>query len=94
VEEFKSQKEENISQTEWALVNMVRELRGFSNKGAVPTYYAALKLATQILPSVFNEKSYMVQREHEPDVVRSYRQQAEAESRIQGVEVNPLRSFG
>lgn len=90
MENFNSDEEYRKFQTEWALVNLVKELRGISNRGAIPTYYNAIKLAMQILPDVFNEKSYMVQRHHEPETVRSYRQQAEAQSQIDGKKIEPL----
>jgi hypothetical protein len=87
---FISEEEYRKFQTEWALVNLVKELRGISNRGAMPTYYNAIKLAMQILPDIFNEKSYMVQRHHEPEIIRLYRQQAEAQSQIDGKRIEPI----
>lgn len=90
MEGFNDSIEYKIFQTEWALLNLVRELRGISNKGVTPTYYSAIKLATQIIPEIFNEKSLIVKRHHEPELVRSYRQQAEAQSKIEGRSVDPV----
>lgn len=90
MEEFKNNEEYKTYQTEWALLNLVRELRGISNKGATPTYYSAIKLAMQVMPEIFNEKSHIVKRHHEPELVRSYRQQAEAQSQLQGKNVTPI----
>lgn len=90
MEEFKDLEEYKKFQTEWALLNLVRELRGISNKGAVPTYYSAIKLAMQVMPEIFNENSLIVKRHHEPELVRSYRQQAEGQSQIEGRIVSPV----
>ena len=49
MEYFDDHEEYKKFQTEWALLNLVRELRGISNKGATPTYFSAIKLATQII---------------------------------------------
>jgi hypothetical protein len=89
-EEFESFEENKKFQTEWALLNLVREVRTISNKGAIPTYYSALKLATQVIPEIFNENSLIVQRHHEPELVRSYRQQAEAQSKIEGKPIEAI----
>jgi hypothetical protein len=90
MEEFKNHEEYRRYQTEWALVNLVRELRCISNKGALPTYYSAIKLASQVMPEIFDENSHMVKRHHEPEIIRSYRQQAAAETKIAGKEVTPI----
>jgi hypothetical protein len=90
MDNFASDNEYRRFQTEWALVNLVKELRGISNKGAMPTYYNAIKLGMEIIPEVFNDNSFMVQRHHEPEVVRSYRQMAEAQSQIEGRIINPV----
>ena len=90
MEEFKDNQEYKKFQTEWALLNLVRELRGISNKGVTPTYYSSIKLATQIIPEIFNEKSLIVQRNHEPELVRAFRQQAEAQSKIEGRSIDPI----
>ncbi|MFH6947314.1 hypothetical protein ACHRV6_02380 [Flavobacterium sp. FlaQc-51] len=90
MEEFENFDEFKKMQTEWALLNLVRELRGISNKGATPTYYSAIKLASQIIPEIFNEKSLIVQRHHEPDLVRSFRQKAEAQSKLEGRTVEAI----
>lgn len=90
MDNFGSDIEYKKFQTEWVLVNLVKELRGISNKGANPTYNNAIKLAMQIMPEIFNENSYIVKKHHEPELVRSYRQQAEAQSKIEGIEINPI----
>jgi len=90
MEEFKDDGEFREYQTEWALLNLVREVRGISTKGVIPTYYGAIKLATQIIPEVFNEKSHIVRRHHEPELVRSFRQQAEAQSQLEGKPILPV----
>jgi hypothetical protein len=90
MEEFKDDEEYKIFQTEWTLLNLVRELRGISKKGAMPTYYSAIKLAMQLMPEIFNENSHIVKRHHEPELVRSYRQQAEGQSQIEGRTIDPV----
>ena len=90
MEQFSDDSEYKKFQTEWALINLVRELREISTKGVTPTYYSSIKLATQIIPDIFNEKSLIVQRHHEPELVRSYRQQAEAQSKIEGRLIDPI----
>ena len=90
MEEFENDGEFKEYQTEWALVNLVREVRGISTKGQIPTYYGAIKLATQIIPNIFNEKSHIVKRHHEPELVRSFRQQADAQSEIEGKKILPV----
>jgi len=82
--------EDDRYQTEWALVNLVRELRGISNKGATPTYYSAIKLATQLMPEIFNDNSPIIKRHHEPELVRTYRQNAAAKSQLEGKEILPV----
>jgi hypothetical protein len=90
MEKFNDHIENEAYQTEWALLNLVRELRAISNKGAIPTYYNAIKHAMQIIPEIFNENSHIVRRHHEPELLRSYRQQAEAQSQIEGRIVQPI----
>ncbi len=90
MEAFSSREEDKKYQTEWAILNLVRELRGISNKGATPTYYSSIKLASQIIPEVFNDSSLIIQRHHEPELVRSYRQQADAKSQIENRKIEPL----
>lgn len=87
---FKDEAERRAYLTEWAILNLVRELKGISSKGAIPTYYSSIKLGTQIMPEIFNDDSHIIKRHHEPELVRSYRQQAAAESEITGSEVEPL----
>jgi hypothetical protein len=90
MENFDDFEEFKKFQTEWVLLNLVRELRGISNKGATPTYYSAIKLATQIIPDVFDDNSLIVKRHHEPELVRFYRQQAEAQGKIEGRTIDPI----
>lgn len=90
MEEFEDFDEYKKFQTEWALLNLVRELRGISNKGATPTYYSSIKLARQVIPEIFNEESLIVQRHHEPEMVRSYRQKAEAQTQLEGKIISPV----
>lgn len=90
MERFKDKEEEKKYQTEWAYLNLIRELRSISNKGVTPTYYNAIKLGAQIMPEIFDESSLIIQRHHEPELVRSYRQQAEAKSKLEERRVDPL----
>jgi hypothetical protein len=90
MEDFENFEEYKKFQTEWALLNLVRELRGISNKGATPTYYSAIKLARQVIPEVFDEESLIVKRHHEPEMVRSYRQKAEAQTQLEGKVISPV----
>ncbi|WP_339790462.1 hypothetical protein [uncultured Imperialibacter sp.] len=90
MEEFKDEAEYKVTQTEWALLNLIREVRGISTKGAMPTYYNSIKLAQQLAPDIFNEKSVIVKRHHEPELARAFRQQAEAQSALEKREVAPL----
>jgi hypothetical protein len=87
---FESREEERKYQTEWAYLNLIRELRSISNKGVTPTYYNAIKLGGQIMPEIFDESSLIIQRHHEPELVRSYRQQAEGKSKLENRIVEPI----
>jgi hypothetical protein len=87
--EFEDPKEEHRAQLEWVLVNLVRELRGIATD-SMPTYYNSIKLSQQLMPKIFTDTSYMVNRHHEPELVRSYRQQAEGQSKLDGVRIDPL----
>ncbi len=88
--DFESREEFKRFQTEWALLNLIKELRGISHKGAMPTYFNAIKLGTQLIPEIFNDDSIIVKRHHEPELVRYYRQQAEATSKLEGKKVEPI----
>ncbi len=89
MEKFNNPDEEIKAQMEWALLNLIRELRGIATD-SMPTYYNSIKLGRQLIPEVFNDKSFLVKRHHEPELVRAYRQQAEAQSKLDGKEVKPI----
>lgn len=89
MEKFSDDNEESRAQFEWALINLIREVRGIATD-SMPTYYNSIKLARQLMPDIFNDKSYFIKRHHEPELVRYYRQQADAQTKLEGKEINPL----
>jgi len=75
---------------EWATLIAIREVIGVGLKGkSTPTYGQALQFAKTISPTLFDSESTVLGSK-ERDIVREYRQRAEAESSLKSRAVTPV----
>jgi len=75
---------------EWATLIAIRELLGVALKGkATPTYEQALEFGKTVSPSLFDSEDTVL-GSNEREIVKEYRQRAEAKSSISGRTITPL----
>lgn len=78
-------------ETEWLGLNALREILSIAVKGqATPTYEQALRLAEELAPGLFGRHISLIAAAQEPNILREYRQRAEAASQLSNREVAPL----
>jgi hypothetical protein len=79
-------------QTEWLFVNAFRELKSFMNPGdSVPTYREIIEEVKSYFPRLFDNKdSILGNRIHENELIKKFRQEAAAESQMEGIPKSPL----
>lgn len=75
---------------EWTTLNAIREMLSIALKGNTPTYAQAVDVGKVIAPQIYDVDSSRLGRGRESDLVREYRQKAEAESQLRGHPVSPL----
>src|SRR5688572_10566211 len=87
--EINDEEEDSRLQRDWTLVTMIREMIGVA-KGMLPTYFKAITFSSQILPEYINGSSKIVQRDHKPELVKMYIQNAALATARLGKEVTPM----
>ncbi len=87
IESFQSNEEKFDG--EWLLVNAVRQAFGIGNKTPI-SYAQAVSLAREIAPQLINENSPLV-KAFEIDVIKLYRERAEAQSKIGQTPISPVQ---
>ena len=77
--------------SEWLLVNAVRQTFGISNKTPI-TYAQAVVLARELAPQLISGDSPLVTA-FEADVIKLFRERAEAQSKIENRTVLPVQAL-
>lgn len=78
--------------TEWTLLNAIREMLGVALKGEItPTYAQSIAIGKSIAPQIFDTEASLLGKSKEPALAREYRQRAEASSQLEGESINPLQ---
>jgi len=73
---------------EWLLVNAVRQAFGIGKKFPI-TYAEAVALVRDLAPNLIGDDSLLV-KAFEADLIRLYRERAEARSRLESKVVRPI----
>ena len=74
--------------SEWLLVNAVRQTFGIANKTTI-TYAQAVGLAKELAPQLLRENSPIL-KAFDADVIKLFRERAEAQSRIENRTILPI----
>jgi len=76
---------------EWTTLNAIREMLGIALKGvSTPTYEQALALGRILSPELFDSAASLIGKGNEQQIVREYRQKAEARSEKEKRIVSPV----
>jgi hypothetical protein len=87
---YDSQEIERLD-AEWETLNALRELLGIAAKGpATPSYEQALALGQELAPDLYGIDASLIARAQEPQLVRQYRQKADAISTSSNQKTDPL----
>ena len=76
--------------SEWVVLNAVREMRRLASRGAESTYDQALEFGAELLPALLGPDVSLIKKARESEVVREFKQKAQAESNLEGREVSAV----
>lgn len=77
-------------ESEWLVLNAVRETRRLATKGGQSTYDQALELGAELLPALLGPDVSLIKKARESHTVREFRQRAARESAMRGISVEAL----